>query len=230
MQHYKELNLEEKISKHGFYCPSDSVYFNQWTKPFILSAVKHAPWAHIHVHIFDMTDADKQWCDEHNVSYSQEVTPVFENITNRDYWVNVRFCRLSEIYQDNVPVIAIDSDSLFTQNLSEEDFLKDMSHDWVTYRDKGAGSLGSCVGFAANGNARHLLKERLLQYYNTKFFAWFRDQVELDIMLQEKSISKFSMKYSDHKCRNNNVIWTGKGDRKYKGRFAELYTKYKEMI
>lgn len=228
MQHYKELEIKNKINKAGFYCPSDTTYFNQWTKAFIKSAKIHAPWAHIHVHIFDIKDEDIAWCNANNITYTSEITPVFENITNRDYWVNVRFCRIDEIYENNVPVIAIDSDSLFYKDLLEEEFIEDLKEDWVTYRDKGEGSLGSCVGFSPNGNARHILKQRLLQYYNSKFFAWFRDQVELDIMINEKLISKFNMKYSDHKCRPDNTIWTGKGDRKNKGKFAELTTKYKE--
>lgn len=229
MQHYKELNFE-KINKPGFYCPSDTVYFNAWTKNFIRSAQRHAPWAHIHVHIFDITEDDKKWCEENSITFSYENTPKFENITNRDYWVNVRFCRLNEIYTSDTPVIAIDSDSLFQKDLSQEEFLSDLSCDWATWRDKGQGSLGSCIGFAANGVARHTLKERLLQYYNTKFFAWFRDQVELDIMIEQNLLSKFSMKYSDHKCRDANYIWTGKGDRKFKGRFAELTNKFKDGL
>jgi hypothetical protein len=56
------------IDKKGFYCPSDTVYFNEWTKLFIKSAKIHAPWAHIHVHIFDAIDEDVAWCIKNEVS------------------------------------------------------------------------------------------------------------------------------------------------------------------
>ena len=69
------MNSYQKIDKKGFYCSSDTVYFNNWTKLFILSAKQYAPWAHIHVHIFDSIESDYDWCKKNNISISSEVTP-----------------------------------------------------------------------------------------------------------------------------------------------------------
>jgi hypothetical protein len=115
------MNSCQPIDKKGFYCSSDTVYFNSWTKLFILSAKKYAPWAHIHVHIFDPVDADYNWCNKNNISISSEITPTqyTETIdTKKGYWVNMRFVRLAELYSNSTSVIAIDSDSLFVQKLN----------------------------------------------------------------------------------------------------------------
>jgi hypothetical protein len=224
------ISLEEKISKKGFYCPSDTVYFNTWTKLFIASAKKHAPWAHLHVHIFDPTPADTAWCLEHNISMSSEITPLehCDSIeTKKDFWVNIRFVRLVEIYNDNVPVIAIDSDSLFKNNLPESVFDKDLQSSWVTVRGNDNASLGSAVGFGLD-DFRHQYCKKLIDHWG--HFKWFLDQTILDEMLLTKSVNSMDLKYSDFTSQDSSYIWTGKGSRKFKKRFAALADVYRNII
>jgi hypothetical protein len=224
------MNSYQQIDKKGFYCPSDTVYFNNWTKLFILSAKQYAPWAHIHVHIFDSIESDYDWCNKNNISISSEVTPsqYCDNIeTKKGYWVNARFIRLPELYFDTTPVIAIDSDSLLIQPLSEYQFDQDLAHSWVTVRGAEDLSLGSAVGFGLD-NVRHIYREKLLEHFNN--LRWFLDQEILDDMLTDSLIGKMNIKYSDFKYSNESYIWSGKGNRKFKKTFMALAEEYRKGL
>lgn len=219
----------KKINKKCFYCPSDTEYFNTWTKNFIKSARIHAPWAHIHLHIFDSTTEDVQWCLDNNISVTTENTPPEYSInleTKKAYWVNTRFIRIPELFDDNVSLIAIDSDSLFKNNLTESQFDNDLQTSWVTVRGENNASLGSAVGFS-NDNSRFLLREKLLEHrHNLK---WFLDQQILDSMLLKKEIGTMDLRYSDFFTQPNSFVWTGKGDRKFKKKFAALTDYYRKI-
>jgi|688.fasta_scaffold223154_2 hypothetical protein len=225
----KIFSVDKKITKKGFYCPSDTIYFNIWTKLFILSAKKHAPWAHIHVHIFDAVPNDILWCNANNVTVTIEQTP--EEYTQsierkKDFWVNIRFIRLSEIYDDAVSVIAIDSDSLFKNDLTEKEFDNDLQSSWVTVRGEDNSSLGSAVGFGPD-DFRHKYKNKLLEHEG--HFRWFLDQQVLDNMLRTNQVASMNLKYSDFTSQDSSVIWTGKGKRKFKKKFASLAELYRNI-
>lgn len=218
----------QSIDKKGFYCPSDTVYFNEWTKLFIKSAKIHAPWAHIHVHIFDATEDDVLWCNNHNVSITTEVTPEEYCTTpesKKGYWVTTRFIRLPEIYNDNTSVIAIDSDSLFKNDLAESTFDADLENSWVTVRGEDNASLGSALGFGPD-NVRHVYREKLLEHKDS--LRWFLDQEILDTMLKHKEINMMDLRYSDFTSQLTSYVWTGKGSRKFKKKFAALAEEYRK--
>ena len=217
-----------KINKKGFYCPSDTVYFNTWTKLFIKSAKIHCPWAHIHVHIFDGTEEDKTWCLQNDVSVTIENTPAAysTNIeTKRAFWVNARFIRITELFNDAVSLIAIDSDSLFKNDLTEKQFDNDLNKSWVTVRGEDKTSLGSAVGFGPD-IVRYTLKEKLLEHIDN--LKWYLDQQILDDMLKNKQIGEMDLRYSDFTSQPSSFIWTGKGDRKFKKKFAALADNYRK--
>ena len=218
----------KKISKKGFYCPSDTVYFNNWTKLFIKSVKIHCPWAHIHVHIFDGTEEDKTWCLQNNVSITLEKTPVkySTNIeTKRAFWVNTRFIRITELFDDSISLIAIDSDSLFKNDLTEKQFDNDLSKSWVTVRGENKASLGSAVGFGPD-TVRYILREKLLERIDN--LKWYLDQHVLDDMLKNKQINEMDLRYSDFTSQSSSFVWTGKGDRKFKKKFAALADNYRK--
>ena len=214
------------IRKKGFYCPSDTIYFNIWSKRFILSAKKHAPWAHIHVHIFDPIASDFTWCNDNNLTMSSEITPIEYAITQEQklaYWVNTRFTRIPEIYNNDTCFISIDSDSIFKNDLAEDVFDQDLQSSWVSTRSKSINvSLGSAVGFG-NDNSRYILKQQL---ENTMPLRWNLDQESLDIMLTRDQIKPMDLRYSDFYTQPESYIWTGKGNRKFKDQFAKLAEEY----
>jgi hypothetical protein len=222
------INGQINIRKKGFYCPSDTIYFNTWSKLFILSAKKHAPWAHIHVHIFDPVATDIAWCEENAITMSSEITPIEYSITQEQklaYWVNSRFTRIPEIYNDTTCFISIDSDSIFKNDLSEKIFDQDTAVSWVTTRSKNLNvSLGSAVGFGAD-NARHILKKHI---ENLQPFRWNLDQEVFDTMILDKQITPMDLRYSDFYTNPKSYIWTGKGNRKFKDQFAKLAEEYKQ--
>jgi hypothetical protein len=214
-----------KVNRKGFYLACDHVYFETLAKTFVVSAEQHAPWAHVHLHLFDGTEQDIVWATQHSCSVSTESTPAkyHTDESRRGYWVNMRFVRLPELYEDATPVISIDADSVFARSLAEEQFDLEMQHSWVTTAKKRAQrSLGSAVGFAAD-SARHRLREALLDLPD---LAWYQDQIEMDKLLDQGIFVSMDQRYSDFKMINTSYIWTGKGDRKFKRSFQLLSAQY----
>jgi hypothetical protein len=66
-----------------FYIAADENYFNQHAKPLIGSIRKYFSYP-IHFHLYNPSDASKNWCEFNNISYSHEevdvkiVDPAFE--------------------------------------------------------------------------------------------------------------------------------------------------------
>lgn len=215
----------DKIKRKGFYLACDHVYFNTLAKTFVLSAQVHAPWAHVHLHIFDGTEQDQNWGFGQGCSVTVESTPPQYNTQESrcGYWVNMRFVRLPELYEDTTPVISIDADSVFSRTLSESQFDADMMHSWVTTAKKREQrSLGSAVGFAVD-SARHALRTALL---SLPALTWYQDQIEMDRLLDAGIFVEQDRRYSDFKMTEDSYIWTGKGDRKYKRSFQQLSASY----
>jgi hypothetical protein len=229
----ENITIEEKIKKDSIYLPSDTNYFNDWTKLFVLSAKKYVPWINLHCHIFDMTYEDELWCKKYGLSYSSEKTPesLIDHDQKRGYWVNVRFYRIPEIFEDNVSVLALDVDGLVINTICEDEFKKDLNKDWVAIREKGSGSLGGCVGLTANGVARHIIRDKI---FNNNVSEWFLDQQLFNRLINENILSTFNMKYVDYHFRKESKVWTGKGDRKFKkikkDGFPELIEEYKKLL
>lgn len=215
-----------RVDKKGFYCSCDHNYFNTWAKTFVVSSQRHAPWAHIHLHIFDGTDQDREWAHNHTCSITVEPTPVNYNTdlaSRRAYWSNMRFVRLAELYTDSTAVISVDADSVFSKDLTEDQFDHDLEHSWVTTAKKREQlSLASAVGFAPD-LARHQLKSLL---ESIPRLVWYMDQINLDILLDQGTLLPMDTRYSDFKMTDASYIWTGKGERKFKSKFQQLRANY----
>lgn len=222
-----------KIINPGFYCPCDTKYFNDFGKIFALSATEFAPWAHIHFHIFDGTDADIEYCKSKGFTYTIESTPERFSLnleTKKDYWVNIRFVRIPEIYDDSTLVMSIDADSVFVKPLSFEKFKLDLSKSWTTIAAKREQlSLGSAVGFS-NDNARFILAKKLLDYLPTDEFKWCLDQKLLDELIASNDLDTMDLRYSDFKMNDESFVWTGKGNRKFKQTFSTLINDYRKKL
>jgi SAM-dependent methyltransferase len=209
--------IQEKIKHPGFYCACDTQYLNTLAKALGSSINRHAPWAHMHFHVFDGTDQDRLWCLANGFTYSSEPTPREYSDTpeqKKAYWVNARFMRIPDLFHDDTAVISLDADSIMIADLSRDQFDQDMHHSWVTTSaNRGQRSLGSAVGFAAD-QARHYLKERLQQHLDHGQLYWYLDQEIMDLMLEQGVILEMDLRYSDFKMRPHSYVWTGKGERK----------------
>jgi len=209
-----------KTNKKGFFCASDTSFFNEWTKIFIMSAIQHAPWANVRVHIYDGTDKDEEWCRKKGVECSTEATPeqyTKSNESKKGFWVCDRFRKVLNLFEDGVTVWCVDSDSVLHRDLSENEYDRITSRSWVnvwgepntrTYK-----TIGYSVVFSGHDRERHEIAVRLTE--QEKKFAWFLDQEIMDSMLNENYFSPVERTYSNHVYSKDSYIWSGKGKRKY---------------
>jgi hypothetical protein len=218
------------INQPGFFCGCNTDYYRTWAQVFGLSVQQHAAWAHVHFHVFDGTDQDRQWAESRSFSFSAEPTPEDYNQDleqRRAYWSNMRWVRATETFASGTPVVSIDADSIVVQNLSEDQFLEDLQISWVPTAPKREQlSLASAVGYGQD-NARWVFAERMKEIRHTGRLAWADDQKLLDSMIDCKEIQTMDLRYTDFKFRDNSYIWTGKGDRKFKVKFNEMLNRYR---
>ena len=217
------------IDQPGFFCGCNVDYFRKWGRVFGLSVRSHAPWAHVHYHVFDGVEQDIEFCQQHEFTVSVEPTPHSYNQTveqRRAFWSNMRWVRAAEMFDANTPVISIDADSIMVRPLSQQQFLQDLEHSWVPTAPKREQlSLASAVGYG-NDNARKIYVDMMLDRYNNGTLAWADDQRFLDVMIGQDQIKTMDLRYTDFKFREDSYIWTGKGDRKFKTKFNEMLNKY----
>ena len=223
------LSIKNKIDRNGFMLAADTIYFNNWCKTLYMSIRKHAPWAHIHFHIFDATSQDQEWLNTHPCTYTTEVTPehyATDNDTAKKYWVAARYFRVPEIYTDSTLVIDLDADSVMVNPLSQETFEQDLQRSWVPTRPA---SLASAVAFGQD-NVRHIFAERLLDVYHNGSLRWGEDQIILNEMLANNEIGAMDLRYTHFKFDPNAYIWTGKGERVNRRQFQEAIKPYQALV
>lgn len=217
------------INVPGFFCGCNVDYFQSWGRVFGLSVKTHAPWAHVHYHIFDGTVAEIEYCQQQGFTVSTEPTPddYNQDIESRKaYWSNMRWVRAAETFDKSTPVVGIDADSIMVRDLPQEQFLEDLQHSWVPTAPKREQlSLASAVGYGLD-NAREIYSNMMLDILKNTRLAWADDQKLLDIMINNNQIQKMDLQYTDFKFRDDSYIWTGKGDRKFKVKFNEMLARY----
>lgn len=219
-----------KVTRKGFYSASDTYYFRQHGRALFNSIARHAPWAHCHAHIWDATESDLAWCRDHAVSVTHSATPE-QLITleqRKDYWVCARFALIPELYQDDVALVALDSDCLFRAAVTEAQFDHDLQHSWSAnreYKNLPFKAQGSSVGFAARDPARHQFQQKLQDHQP---WRWDLDQQLLDEMVAQGQMRTMTMRYGDYFMRPENPVWSGKGDRKQRSPFKQLQDCYQD--
>jgi hypothetical protein len=219
-----------RVTRKGFYSASDTHYFRLHGRALFNSIARHAPWAHCHAHIWDATEQDLAWCRDHRVSVTHSVTPT-QLITaeqRKGHWVCARFALIPELYQDDVPVIALDSDSIFWKHITEEEYDRDVEFSWAAnreYKKLSFKAQGSSVGLAANDPARHQLRQKLQDHQP---WRWDLDEQLLDEMVAQRQMSTMTMRYGDYLMRQENPVWSGKGERKKYPHFKQLQDTYQD--
>lgn len=128
------------------YAACDNEYFDEFGRTFIKSIQKHTQFG-THVHLFNPTQSQLDFCYDHNVSITYENVPLemfVEVPTNRlnpvqlerthtamkkgndqtiterlrkTYYACVRFIRLQEVFRQNTTVFAADIDAIIRRNI-----------------------------------------------------------------------------------------------------------------
>jgi hypothetical protein len=219
-----------KVTRKGFYSASDTHYFRLHGRALFNSIARHAPWAHCHTHIWDATEQDLAWCHDHQVSVTHSATPT-QLITaeqRKGHWVCARFAMIPELYQDDVPVIALDADSIFWKHITEEEYDRDVKFSWSAnreYKDLPFRAQGSSAAFAAHHPARHQLRQKLQDHQP---WRWELDEQLLDEMVAQGLMGTMTMRYGDYLMRQENPVWSGKGDRKNYPHFKQLQASHQD--
>lgn len=227
----QSLELDNKVDRPGFMLASDSVYFQNWAQTLFLSITHHAPWAHVHFHLFDPRPEDLDWCRASTASVSWENTDPAYTDTQQDsvlYWAAARYMRVVDIYEDKTPVINLDVDSIMVKPLTQEQFMQDLAYSWVPTTPPGKRktlSLCSAIGFAAD-STRYFVRDRLMGVYENDRLTWALDQDICDELLQRGQIKSMDLRYTDYKFTDDSYIWTGKGERVYKNTFTTAQQPY----
>lgn len=227
------LNLPKLVDKDGFMIAADTVYFNKWAKYLFFSIKKHAPWAHVHFHIFDPTSDDLDWLLDADCTHSKEYTPAEYCATHQDrvvYWCAARYIRTTEIFADSASVINLDADSIMVKDLSHDQFCQDLKQSWVPVAPKReTRSLCSALGLGTDAG-RYAVRQALLDVYLNSKLTWALDQRLCDQLIDNNQLQPMDLKYTDFKMKDTSYIWTGKGDRVDKSSFQKALSLYKHLV
>jgi len=212
------------ISKNSFFIGSDSIYMELYTKFLALSLKKYAPWANIHLHIFNPTLEQIQWCIKNTITCTYEYVKL-EKEPNT-YYACVRFIRIPEIFKNDTRIITLDADGIAIKDIDEKIFMDFTNHSAVMWREKQKTSLASSV-FFGNDSFRFLYSDRLTYYFKNDSFNWFLDQNILDQLIKLEHVkTTISNIWGNPKIGKNTLIWTAKGEKKFNLEFQKLQKQY----
>lgn len=221
-----EIKGQTNIAQDSFYFAADNLYLDQYGKALAKSLKKYAPWSNIHIHIFNPTPDQLEWCSENNITCSYESVDTTINEL-RTYYACVRFIRVPEIFSAACRVISLDCDGIVIKPITKDKFINDTNISRVLWREKKQTSLASSV-FYGPDDFRVLYANRLRPYFENDGFQWFLDQTVMDVMIQAKEVAiTASADWGSSKIRKDSLIWTGKGDRKLSQAFQDIVKKYK---
>jgi hypothetical protein len=199
------------ISADSFYFGCDSIYFEKYGISLINSLKKYAPWANIHVHIFDPFLEQIKLCKDKNITCSYEYTSI-SNTLLTTYYSCIRFIRIPEIFIGTARIISLDCDGVAVKEISKEIFLEFTKISTVLWRDKHQRSLASSVFFGCD-DFRIVYAKRLKEYFISDTAEWYLDQNVMDEMVFCNEVNTTnSTIWGNPKSRDDTLIWTGKGD------------------
>ena len=207
------LKIDKKLTGNFFFFAADNVYFDMYGKGLALSLLDRAPWSKIHVHFYNQTTEQKEWCERKNISYSNDIidrnNPEFKTLC-----ACIRFIRIPEIFDQSARIIAFDCDVIAKNIIPIEKFIEDTEISKVTLR-KGNRSLASAITFG-NDSFRNDFRDLLLKNFKIDNIYWFLDQNVLDDMIQEEKVATMESNndWAGLKMLDTQMIWTAKGDKK----------------
>lgn len=223
----EKLNISKKLSGNYFYFAADSRYFDLYGKALALSLKKNATWSLIHVHLYNPTPEQENWCSCKDISYTQERIDA-NHPEFRTLCACIRFIRIPEIFKNEARIISFDCDVIANNNIPLSLFLSDTDKSKVTLK-KGGKALASSVSFGLD-NFRHEYSKRLIENFEKDNIFWFLDQVLLDELVGEGYLDVLRPDWSNTKMLPDRMIWTAKGARKEnKPQYIELVNQYNSL-
>jgi hypothetical protein len=216
---------DTNVDHDSLYFGCDAVYFKQFGVPLINSLKEHAPWANIHVHIFNPESQQLVWCKDNSITVSYEIVDTSIKELNT-YYACVRFIRIPEIFNNNTRIISLDCDGIAIQPISKDKFLEDTNLSKVLWREKQQKSLASSVFFGPD-DFRFRYADKLKSYFDNDSYGWYLDQNIMDQMIanQEVEITTDNA-WGWHKAKGAVMILSAKGSTKNELAFQELVKKY----
>lgn len=222
------LNVPSRLVGNFFYFAADSKYFDLYGKALALSLLQHAPWANIHVHLYNATNEQIAWCCQKNISYTNELI----DVNNKEFntlCACIRFIRIPEIFDPSAKIISFDCDVIANTTIPLTKFLEATSLSKITIR-KGGKSLASAISFGSD-NFRNTYSTRLRESFKQENIYWFLDQDILDHMMLEKPIPQLSSEWTGTKMTPDRMIWTAKGSRKHENeQYVTLLNFYNSQV
>ena len=156
------LNVPSRLVGNFFYFAADSNYFDLYGKALALSLLQHAPWANVHVHLYNPTNEQLEWCSQKNVSYTDELI----DINNKEFntlCACIRFIRIPEIFDPSANIISFDCDVIANKTIPLTKFLEATDLSKITIR-KGGKSLASAISFGPD-DFRNTYSTRLYESF-----------------------------------------------------------------
>ena len=218
------LKIDKKLNGNFFFFAADNVYFDLYGKALALSLLKHAKWANIHVHFYNQTSEQAEWCKRKGITFTNDILdrshPEFRTLC-----ACIRFARIPEIFEDTARILSFDCDVIANNTIPIEKFIEDTNFSKVTLK-KGNRALASTVTFG-NDSFRHEFRQRLLHHFSIDNIYWFLDQDLLDELIKENRLSTMFLEWTGTKMTPSQMIWTAKGERKNsKPQYQALIDRY----
>ena len=224
----KNLSIDTKLIGNYFYFAADTIYFDLYGKALALSLLRHAPWAKIHVHLYNSSDEQRDWCNIKGISLTEENIEI-AHPEFRTLCACIRFIRVAEIFDASARIISFDCDVIANNPIPRELFIKETEESGVTIR-KGGKSLASSIAFGLD-DFRDEYRQRLLDQFEKDNIYWFLDQDVLDKMKSENKIRPLGTNWNSTKMTPDRMIWTAKGTLKNdKTQYVDLLTYYNSLL
>lgn len=147
----------------------------------------------------------------------------------KTYYACARFIRLSELFDQSVPVLSIDVDAVVRQQPP----LLSSQHDFYIHKITGrkARTLAGGISLNPTSGSTAFLKEyaeQLLGYLKNDYIYWGLDQDILDVVVPKYNHGQLPIEYIDWDMRSGSYIWTAKGTRKELLSFVNESSRYND--
>ena len=148
----------------------------------------------------------------------------------KTYYACARFIRLCDVFDQSVPVLAIDIDAVVRQPPVQLSNIKDFYIHQIT--GKKARILAGGVFLNPTVGSNQFLTEyaeKIKMYIGRDYLYWGLDQDILDQVVPKYNYGQLPLEYIDWNMQPGSHIWTAKGTRKELLSFVNESARYKNV-